>query len=262
MRRNIYRILVLLFSLLTIISTKNVFSYYSESSDQKERYENLVQLTQERVCEQRDEDIIAETYTAPDGLSILPEYERLYQINNDIVGWIQIEGTEINYPVMQSIHSPNYYLKHGFDKAYTDYGCPYIDEACDMVRPSDNLFLYGHNMRDGSMFADLEKYKRKDFWTNHATILFDTLYAKQTYVVVAAFKTTVNTGSPSDFAYYQFIDADSSEQFDEFISYIKKHAFYETGVTAEYGDQLITLSTCEYSNTNGRMVVVAKRVRD
>ena len=262
MRRNIYRILVLLFSLLTIISTKNVFSYYSESSDQKERYENLVQLTQERVCEQRDEDIIAETYTAPDGLSILPEYERLYQINSDIVGWIQIEGTEINYPVMQSIHSPNYYLKHGFDKAYTDYGCPYIDEACDMVRPSDNLFLYGHNMRDGSMFADLEKYKRKDFWTNHATILFDTLYAKQTYVVVAAFKTTVNTGSPSDFAYYQFIDAASSEQFDEFISYIKKHAFYETGVTAEYGDQLITLSTCEYSNTHGRMVVVAKRVRD
>ena len=124
MRRNIYRILVLLFSLLTIISTKNVFSYYSESSDQKERYENLVQLTQERVCEQRDKDIITETYTAPDGLSILPEYERLYQINNDIVGWIQIEGTEINYPVMQSIHSPNYYLKHGFDKAYTDYGCP------------------------------------------------------------------------------------------------------------------------------------------
>lgn len=92
------------------------------------------------------------------------EQEELYEQNNDLVGWICIEDTKINYPVMQSIDEPNFYLKHGFDKAYTNYGCPYVGESCDVNKPSDNLIIYGHHMKNGSMFSDLEKFKKKDFW--------------------------------------------------------------------------------------------------
>ena len=173
-----------------------------------------------------------------------------------------IEDTKINYPVMQSLDEPNFYLKHGFDRSYTDYGCPYVGENCDVSKPSDNLIIYGHHMKNGSMFSDLEKFKKKDFWEEHKTFSFNTLYEKQTYEVIAVFKTVVYTGSENEFKYFQFSDAETPEQFDGYIAKCKEKALYDTGVSAEYGDKLITLSTCEYSNTNGRLVLVAKRVVD
>ena len=193
---------------------------------------------------------------------ILPEYEELYMQNKDMVGWIRINDTNINYPVMQSIDKPNFYLKHGFDKSYTDYGCPYVAESCDLSKPSDNIIVYGHHMKNGSMFSDLEKFKKKDFWEEHKTFNFNTLYAKQTYEIIAVFKTVVYTESSSEFKYFQFSDAESPEHFNNYISKCMTKAIYETGVTAEYGDKLITLSTCEYSNTNGRLVLVAKKIDD
>ena len=112
-----------------------------------------------------------------------------------MVGWIKVEDTKIYYPVMQSIDEPNFYLKHGFDKDYTDYGCPYIQENCDVEKPSDNLVIYGHNMKDGSMFSGLMKFRDKDFWEKHKTISFDTLTDHYEYEVVAVFKTVVYTSS-------------------------------------------------------------------
>ena len=117
-------------------------------------------------------------------------------------------------------------------------------------------------MKNGSMFSDLEKFKSKEFWETHKTFSFDTLYEKQTYEVVAIFKTVVYTDSANEFRYYQFSDAETLEQFDEYIQRVKEKALYDTGVSAEYGDKLITLSTCEYSNKNGRIVLVAKKVVD
>ena len=163
---------------------------------------------------------------------------------------------------MQSVNEPNFYLKHGFDKAYSDYGCPYVQEDCDVQEPSDNLVIYGHHMSNGSMFAHLEKFKSKDFWNEHRTITFNTLTDKQEYEIVAAFRTVVYTDSPDAFKYYRFVDAESANEFDDFIAKCKELSFYDTGVTAEYGDKLITLSTCEYSRNNSRLVVVAKRITE
>lgn len=193
---------------------------------------------------------------------MLPEYAELYRQNSDLVGWIRIEDTNINYPVVQSKDEPNFYLKHGFDKEYADCGCPYVQENCDVQKPSDNLVIYGHHMKSGSMFSDLEKFKKKDFWEEHKTFSFNTLYEKQTYEVIAVFKTVVYTGSANEFKYFQFSDAQTPEQFDEYIAKCKEKALYDTGVSAEYGDKLITLSTCEHSNTNGRLVLVAKIIVD
>ena len=192
----------------------------------------------------------------------VPELTELYRQNNDLVGWICVEDTNINYPVMQTVDNPNYYLKRGFDKEYSSYGCPYVQEDCDVLKPSDNLVIYGHHMNNGSMFADLEKFKDEDFWQEHKTIAFNTLTEKNEYEILAVFKTVVYTDSPEAFKYYRFTDAQSPEEFDAYIEKCKGLSLYDTGVSAEYGDKLITLSTCEYSRTNGRLVVVAKKVTE
>ena len=257
MRKSIYISITIICLLTTIISGVVIYRHFKEANKQKEMYESLAQIVD-------DTDTSTEVSTQLEEKEhvILPEYAELYKQNNDMVGWIRINDTNINYPVMQSIDKPNFYLKHGFDKSYTDYGCPYVAESCDLSKPSDNLIVYGHHMKNGSMFSDLEKFKKKDFWEEHKTFNFNTLYAKQTYEIIAVFKTVVYTESSSEFKYFQFSDAESPEHFNNYISKCKTKAIYETGVTAEYGDKLITLSTCEYSNTNGRLVLVAKKIDD
>lgn len=168
-----------------------------------------------------------------------------------------IPGANIDYPVMQTVDEPNYYLKRGFDKQYSDYGVPYVQENCDLAL-SDNCVIYGHHMNNGSMFADLCKYESEDFYQEHKIIRFDTLSGFGEYEIVAVFKTVAY--SEQGFKYYHFTRAESAADFDAYIAQCKAHSLYDTGVTAEYGDKLITLSTCEYSRKNGRMVVVAKRI--
>ena len=131
-----------------------------------------------------------------------------------------------------------------------------------MDAPSDNLVIYGHHMNDKSMFAGLMKYADKSFWKKHNTIQFDTLTEKGKYEVVAAFKTEVYTDSPNSFRYYDFVNAETADDFNAYIAKCKELAIYDTGVNVEYGDKLITLSTCEYSRNNGRMVVVAKKAAE
>ena len=173
------------------------------------------------------------------------------------MGWLSIPGTNIDYPVMQTVDEPNFYLKRSFDKQYSDYGVPYVQENCDLAL-SDNCVIYGHHMNNGTMFAGLCKYESEDFYQEHKIICFDTLSSFGEYEIVAVFKTVAY--SEQGFKYYHFTRAESAEDFDDYIAQCKALSLYDTGVTAEYGDRLITLSTCEYSRKNGRMVVVAKRI--
>ena len=255
MKNKIYIALICAFSILLAVSSGFLIKHYIDSEKQSELYDNLIE-TIEKTDTEKD------TMTYSQDKSFLSDYQDLYLQNNDMVGWIKIEDTKINYPVMQSKDNPNFYLKHGFDKAYTDYGCPYIQENCDVDIPSDNLIIYGHNMKDSSMFSGLMNYTDKSFWESHKTISFDTLTEKCDYEIIAAFKTVVYTDSPESFKYYQFINADTGDEFNAYIIKCKELALYDTGVTAEYGDKLITLSTCEYSRNNGRMVVVAKKIAE
>jgi sortase B len=191
----------------------------------------------------------------PITLTAYEKYASVYEQNPDFVGWISIEGTNIDYPVMQTPSNPNFYLKHAFDQSYSNYGVPYVQENCDLEQ-SDNVVIYGHHMNNGSMFADLCKYESESFYQEHKTIHFDTLTGFGEYEVVAVFKTTAY--SQDGFRYYHFVDAADEYDFSEFMAACRSLALYDTGVTAEYGDKLLTLSTCEYSRTNGRMVIVAK----
>lgn len=255
MNKKMYIAVICTFSFLLTVSSGFLIKHYIDSEKQAEMYDNLIE-TVEKIDTEKD------TMTYSQDKSFLSDYQALYLQNNDIVGWIKIEDTKINYPVMQSKDNPNFYLKHGFDKSYTDYGCPYVQENCDVDIPSDNLIIYGHNMKDSSMFSGLMMYTDKSFWESHKTIRFDTLTEKCNYEVIAVFKTVVYTDSPESFKYYQFINADTRDEFNAYITKCKELALYDTGVTAEYGDKLITLSTCEYSRNNGRMVVVAKKIAE
>ena len=242
------------FAALFLFSGVMLYRQYADEKQSAEAFDNIAALVQDEtppVDEPQESEIPQPEQTA------FEKYSAVYEQNSDFVGWISIDGTNIDYPVMQTIDNPNYYLKHSFEKQYSDYGVPYVQENCDLGL-SDNCVIYGHHMNNGSMFADLCKYESKDFYQSHKTIRFDTLSGFGEYEVVAVFKTAAY--SEEGFKYYHFVNADSAEDFDAFIAKCKELAFYDTGVTAEYGDKLITLSTCEYSRQNGRMVVVAKKV--
>lgn len=253
MNKKIYIIIALVFAVILTTSTFFIVRHHIDSAEQTEVYDTLAEIVEESDVPEENENV-----TFSEDKTFIPEYLELYEQNEYIVGWIKVEDTKINYPVMQSADEPNFYLKHKFDKTYSDYGCPYVQENCDVQKPSDNLVIYGHHMNDGSMFAGLMKYRDKSFWEKHKTFSFDTLTDRYEYEVVAVFKTVAY--SQEGFKYYQFTEAESTEEFKEYIAKCKELALYDTGVSSEYGDKLITLSTCEYSRNNGRLVVVAKRV--
>lgn len=181
----------------------------------------------------------------------------LHEENPDCIGWLTIEGTMIDYPVMYHPEEENYYLHRDFDGNYNANGCLFVAENCDL-ETSDNLIIYGHHMNSGKMFAALEGYKEEKFCEEHPLITFNTLHGEEKYQVMAAFSTPVYTGN--DFAYYTFTKAESKAEYDSFIEAVKGRSLYDTGITAAYGERLLTLSTCEYSQKNGRMVVVAKKI--
>ena len=190
---------------------------------------------------------------------VLDEYAGLYAENSDTIGWLKIDGTEIDNVVMFAPDEIDKYLHRDFYGNDSYRGCLFVDEFCDVLH-SDNLIIYGHNMKDGSMFGTLDKYAGKSFYSEHKYIQFDTIYEKHTYEVVAAIKTSIPPESEDCFRYYEYTAVDDEEMFIEYIQFIEQNRLYDTGIELEPGDKLLTLSTCAYHTTDGRFVVVAKQV--
>lgn len=188
---------------------------------------------------------------------ILPRLQEQYEKNPDLAGWLTVPGTRIDYPVMYSPDEPERYLHANFEVSYSFAGLPFLDAACDPE--SGNRIIYAHNMLDGSMFRTLLKYQQKDFWQRNQVISFSTLYEEQEYEVVAAFYDKVYKKTDTNFKFYQFYDTSDQSRFDEAMAYYREHTLYDTGVTAQCGDELITLVTCAYQTENGRFVVVARK---
>ena len=245
MKNFLYSLFIGLFGIAALTSIAFLLMYAAQSKQQAHLYSDLAAV--------RKQDTQQETASEPEKQA---SYQNLYWENTDMVGWILIEDTNIDYPVMQTPNEPNYYLKRNFEKEYSDLGTPYIQENCDLTG-SDNLVIYGHHIKGGKMFGALENYKSQSFYEEHKTIQFDTLTQRGEYEIIAVFKTVAY--SSQGFRYYDFVNAESEDEFNAYIQKCKELALYETGVTAEYGDRLITLSTCEYSAQNGRLVVVAKK---
>ncbi len=243
------------------------FGYYAYEGYRTEQ--NFAQMSD--IKEQTEKDIalgvyeeepVQITYTQEkDAPEVLDEYKKLINMNKKLIGWLKIDDTNIDYPVVQASDNV-YYLNHNINQEEDRNGTLFLDASCDVINGSTNYIIYGHDMKSGNMFGKLDKYKKESYYEDHKYITFDTIYEKATYEVMYAFESRVYKQEDVDFKYYQFIDAYSEVEFNSYMKEMASWSLYDTGVTAQYGDQLLTLSTCDKSVTaNGRFVVVAKRIK-
>ena len=201
---------------------------------------------------------------APAGENVNPNGARFAALrdkNSDFIGWISIDGTNLDFPVMYAPDNKDFYLRHDFNKAYSVYGVPYLDEQTTLGAnaESDNLIIYGHNMKTGTIFGCLTEYRKADYSQEHPFIEFDTVYGDAKYEVFGAF--TIDVVNDTSFIYNQYIDMDE-DTYNRYVDQVISRSDVDSGIRPAYGEQLLTLSTCEYSSANGRYVVVARRVGD
>lgn len=194
------------------------------------------------------------------GPEILPEYQALYEKNSDIAGWLKIEGTNIDYPVMQPVaQSSDFYLNHDFDGKEDINGSLFLDSRNVLSEPNDNMIIYGHNMKSGMMFGELKQYLEPQYWREHKKVIFNTIYEKGEYEIVAVCLSKVAEGNAGEFKYYDFIDAGNKKAFRRFVKNIKKLNIMDEEIDLSYGDKLLTLSTCNSYTEDGRLFLVAKK---
>ncbi len=241
MKNKIKIILIIVLVANIVISTFYLLKNQQEDKEQDKIFSEIQEIIKEEDTEEKREDTI--------------NIDKLYEINNDIVAWVKIEGTNINYPVMQTKDRPDYYLYKNFYKKYSISGTPYMAESCD-IETSDNLIIYGHNMSNHRIFGELKYYKKEEYCKSHNIINLYTMNGITKYEVMAVLRTNINTG----FKYYRFYKAQDEGEFDTFVKKCKELSFFDTGVTAKYGEKILTLSTCEGSQKDVRFIVVAKSI--
>ena len=241
------KILTRIFLVILIIAICYIgFIFFRTEDEQKETDEllNTVAIDETEITETKTERML--------------QLEKLKEEYPNIVAWIEIEGTNINYPVMQTDNN-DYYVKHNHKGEETRRGAIFLDKDYDWSIPSSNLLVYGHN-NDGTMFSELLDYKSEEFYKEHPTIKFTTEQEDVEYEIIAVFLSRVYYKSEKNvFRYYYFVNAENEEEYNNYVENAKKASLYDTGKTAQYGDQLLTLSTCEYSQDDGRFVVVARK---
>lgn len=255
-RRATRRKLITLFCTVLAVGCLGYFAGYYYLADRSgNRFEELAELKNKppvnrKTATNKPEEEVPE---------ILDEYKNLYNKNKSLIGWVKIDDTNIDYPVMQTSDN-EYYLDHNLNQEYDKNGSIFMDKDCDVLQPSTNFILYGHHMKSGQMFGNLDRYSSEAYYKEHPYIQFDTIYERGTYQVMYVFRSHVYSEEEIAFKYYQFIDVNSEKEFDSYMQEMAAMSYYDTGVTAEYGDQLLTLSTCDYQEKDGRFVVVAKKI--
>ena len=231
------------------LSTGIIFYQKYDAYQSQNLYTEMQSMFTEPALEKKSEEELR-----------LEKYASLHEQNPDMIGWIRIEGTHIDYPVMQRAGDNEYYLRRNFNEDYSFLGTPFLDIRSTLSPASDNWLIYGHNSLDEQMFSELLKYKDAAFYEKHPTIQFDLIDELQTFEIIAVFQSQVFLQEENTFKYYQFFDAQNEAEMNDFLQNIKALSLYEIEAEASYGDQLLTLSTCRFDAENGRFVVVAKKI--
>lgn len=201
--------------------------------------------------DKRIESIICEEKT------ILPEYQEIAKENPDFAGWISIEGTHIDYPIMQTPWDPEYYLHRNFVGEYSYAGVPFVGIG-DLKTENKDIFIYGHNMRNGTMFADLLKYEKEEFWKAHPSICLDTLWEKRQYEIFSVLYAKEEDWGVGSNALFALVDKKSLSEQKAYFLKLKKHGIYETGILPNGNAPRLYLVTCSYQINGGRFVVVGR----
>lgn len=270
MRKKIlYRAVLIACIAVFLFSGYKVASYYITAYREARLYTDLNQQVQDAQKEAENNQQAAGSGESddPDTSDATPplyaesgrlyRYDALYAQNNDMVGWIYIPGTDLGYPVMQTPNDEEYYLRKSFYKKYAHAGTPFLDKDSDLEDPASRIMVYGHNLKSGGMFYPLMQYTQKSYWEKNPVFQFDTLYEARTYRIVAVVQ--VDITEPGHFAYYAYDRFSSAASFNGFIQQAKEASLYDTGVTAQYGQQMMILSTCSYhvSGDGGRLAIIA-----
>lgn len=257
-------ILIITFSIVALVCFGYFGIYYYQNYRSGNDMQHLAEIKEENktpglAFEQDnangDEDENSDE-TEPE---VLEDYKTLLNMNKDLIGWLKIADINIDYPVMQT-NDNTYYLDHNFDKKYDKNGCLFLDYQCDVINRNTNLIIYGHNMQSGNMFGRLDKYSSEEYYKEHPKFEFDTIYEKGAYEIVYVFRSKIYNEDAVVFKYYQFLDVQSEKEFDSNMAEMAKISLYDTGITPKYGDELLTLSTCDYQENNGRFVIVARKI--
>lgn len=247
--KNIKLVISIVFFIIFIICISYlIYNQHSKNKD-KEVIEEI----------QKYEPVVS-TEETPTKTETMLKVAELHLSNPDIKGWIKIDNTIIDYPVVQG-EDDDYYLTHDYKKEKNKYGSIFLKSGCDFDDINSNLIIYGHNMKDDNMFNSLLKYENKAFYDEHKLINITTENEERQYEIVSVFKSRVFYQDEKNvFRYYDYLNFNDENKYNEYINNVKKEQLYDTGITANYGEQLLTLITCEYSQENGRMVIVTKRI--
>lgn len=256
-KKLIYRLAMLFCIAMFLFSGYQVVSYYLTARQEEDFYQDLNQQVQDAGANQAGDGTSQEEPPLYAESGRLYRYDALYQQNNDLVGWIYIPGTNNGYPVMQTSQDEEYYLRKNFNRKKSKGGTPFLDKDSDLEDPASRVMVYGHNLKSGGMFTPLTKYTKASHWKKYPTFTFDTLYESRTYRIVAVVQ--VDISKVGHFAYYAYDRFSSAASFNGFIQEAKAASLYDTGVTAEYGQQMMILSTCSYhvSGEGGRLAIIA-----
>ena len=194
-----------------------------------------------------------------DKKSVLSGYENLLKINPQVLGWIAIPGTGLSFPLLQGDDN-DYYLHHDIYRQDSRYGAIFLDHRADLYGGESNMIIYGHHMRDGSMFGSLKEYNDRSYFEEHPSFFLFLPEEEREYEIIAILKNDIYSREKEPFQYYDYEHIETKEMFDEYCQGIKSHSLYDTGLTAEYGDELVTLCTCSYSGKDQRLLVVGRRL--
>lgn len=253
-KQRISFIMTVVFALLFLLSARMLLAYYGEGVRQQQAFHALERITEQandHGAEKSETEQSAEEKAAQ-------KYNALKEKNPDFWGWIKIDDTALSYPVMHTPEEPEYYLRRDFEGAYSLRGVPFLDGRC--YDGCGNYIIYGHYMKDGTMFGSLQAYAKPAYCEEHPTITLNTADGCEVYTVMAAFYSQVYKQEDTGvFRYYQYADLSNEADFTAYVEQVKKAALYDTEVNAQYGEQLLTLSTCSYHTDDGRFVVVAKK---
>ena len=192
-------------------------------------------------------------------LTVLPDYTDLVATNGSFAGWVSIDDTEINYPVVQT-NDNEFYLKRDFFGGNDSNGTLFVDYRTDLVNPTTNTIIYGHNMKSGKMFGSLKDYLTEEYYNSHKTVHFNTKYEKRVYEVVAVCLSQVEYKDEEAYRYYNFIHAETEGQFQAFYRNVQYLSVYGTDIDLTSSDEVLTLSTCNNYVEDGRLFLVCKRV--
>ncbi len=268
-RKEIHVIIYILLSILIILSLIYIINFFSLKQEAKEQSKLLTAIniyetesTKEviqNISEDEEEAIEENIEEQKNETERMLQVKELQQQNADIIGWIEIENTNINYPVLQGTDN-SYYMTHNYKKEKSKNGSIFLNADYNWNIPSNNLLIYGHNLGNGMMFQELLKYEKESFYQEHPVIRFTTVEEDAEYEIISAFKSRVYYKSEKNvFRYYFFLNSESEEEYNQFVKNAKNASLYSIDATANYGDQLITLSTCSYYVEDGRFAVVGRK---